>query len=204
MGTATNQIATEKDLYYSGFTNFASSGPSATMGVTYGDIENLKSNGFIETSYKNYTTISPNLITGEGQTFTDTYSNLPVSSDNKFYYITICEYDITRLSAYDKISILDGSDGMYNIDVRAYGTAATGYYAYTYLCIGDSHPTTLGQSTNTAKFSQTHYVSPPQNSFINFSGCIHHALGGVTDNITNFKGKNKLYWRLYIDKVGVG
>lgn len=38
MGTATNQIATEKDLYYSGFTNFASSGDTSTLGVTYGDL----------------------------------------------------------------------------------------------------------------------------------------------------------------------
>jgi hypothetical protein len=38
MGTATNQIATERDLYYSGFTNFASDGSSALSGVTYNDL----------------------------------------------------------------------------------------------------------------------------------------------------------------------
>lgn len=174
MGTATNQIATEKDLYYSGFTNFASDGISGDLGVTYGDIWN-KTQSTTKEGLKTFTVL-PTLQLGYGSSV-----NLQ-APQGIGQNLVLAIYDLLQIKDFDTIKF--SKDGDVNITVNN-----TGNTQITVIL-------RLGYGSNTKTLTNT--VNAFTSKTINSS--LHQILEYSQVDFTTsiFKNIDTIYWEVEI------
>ena len=170
MGTATNQIATEKDLYYSGFTNFASSGPSATMGVTYGDIWTRTESTSWTKGLKIFEILPKNYLSGS------TNVSSPAGSGT---FVNIAQYDLSQINNLDEVTIGGAFDAPLSVSIKNTGSSII--TATLHLSYGNNEKTiSYSISSGTTK---------------TITSCLHSILGLSYDFSTSiFKGCSTLSW----------
>lgn len=184
MGTATNQIATEKDLYYSGFTNFASSGTQGNMCVTYADLQNIKDQGFVDAVPQ--TPIS--IINPTSHQDSYSVSIAPQTYSTK----TITKWDVSSLSGLDSVTLVDNQDGLFQVTVKNNGSSQI--KAFLYLCFNEEAPQAGStSSTNNVKYVKSVTINGSSSYTIN--SCLHAVLGLTT---TGFVNKKTCQWELVL------
>ena len=186
MGTATNQIATEKDLYYSGFTNFASSGASGALGVTYEDLQKIKDAGFVQSvpsapihqiqSNIHYPAYNESVAFN---VFPQTYTNSMV----------ISQWDVGPLSNLDSVTLYDTRCGMFQISVTNSGAASAKVFLYLTF---DNSTFTAGTTTSTTNVKYVSTTSVPMGQTVTITSCMHSVLG--QNATTVFKSKKTCQW----------
>ena len=187
MGTGTNQIATEKDLYYSGFTMFASSGISGSVGVTYNDLQKIKDSEFVDSVPETpVSSIYPD-------TQKDSFTIPNIQPQTWLTPIVITQWDVSSLSGRDSVKLVDGRDGLFQISVLNNGGGTLKVYLYLTF---DGETPLAGQTTSSTniKYVKTTTINSLGSSTIN--SCIHNALGSLTTSA--FKGKKTCEWLIFV------
>ena len=186
MGTATNQIATEKDLYYSGFTNFASSGASGALGVTYEDLQKIKDAGFVQSVPSAPLHEIWSNIHNPAYNESVSFNVFPQSYTTP---MVISQWDVGPLSDYDSVTFPDTRCGMFQISVTNSGAASAKVYLYLTF---DNSSFTAGTTTSTTNVKYVSTTTVTMGQTVTISSCIHSVLG--TSATTAFKGKKTCQW----------
>lgn len=134
MGTGTNQIATRRDLYYSGYTDFSSSASSASgaIGVTYWDFE--QTTGISKQTGINGFRIEPS----------STLSGSVNLSNSNNYTVILAEYDISEMGVLNDVMMPSVYDATISVSVKN-NSSSTSISARLCLYIDDTeyqHSTT--------------------------------------------------------------
>lgn len=171
MGTGTNQIATQRDLYYSGYTDFS---PSSTNGVTYWDFE--QTTGISKQTGINGFIIEPS----------STLSSSVNLSNSNNYTVILAEYDISEMGVLNDVMISSGYDAMVAVSVKN-TSASTSISAILCLYIDDTeyqHSTTSISAGNTTTLN----------------GCLCSIITDLKNNSSSdeFNGATTVKWGLKI------